>query len=393
MNMNEEKRLNFRNCLIQFVFYLAGAASFAYSATYLSYLGYSASFIGILMAVGNIMCTVLLPVLGNYIDQRKQTAHRYICYICLICCLLALAMLLLPKISAVVIVGTVVIFGCCYAMMSLLNTLSFSFKKQGIVLNFGLARGIGSLSYATNSLLIGYALKAVVPTRLLPILFMLSYGLLIPLVATFHTDRPVIEDQGKQPEPVSTAQFLNLHRSFLLFMLATMILFFNHQVINNFMIQFMRNIGGDSSSVGVATFIAAGLELISMLSMNRLKEKIDIRILLTISGIFFTLKVFLSYLAPNVGMFYLAQTLQMFAYGINYPAAVYYADASFNQADAIKANALITSSQTLGGVLASVIGGLSIDLLGEKKTLLIVTVISAFGSIFMYLSTMRKRKA
>ena len=119
------------------------------------------------------------------------------------------------------------------------------------------------------------------------------------------------------------------------------------------MIKNKKSITGD---MGNAVFLAAMLELPTMALFEKYKNKINIKNTIIISAIFFTLKHILTYFATNMFMIYLAQATQMLAYALFIPASVYYVDKLFDTKDAVKGQALVTTSMTVSGVLASFLG-------------------------------------
>ena len=120
-----------------------------------------------------------------------------------------------------------------------------------------------------------------------------------------------------------------------------------------------------------------------MALFEKYKNKINIKNTIIISAIFFTLKHTLTYFATNMFMIYLAQATQMLAYALFIPASVYYVDKLFDTKDAVKGQALVTTSMTVSGVLASFLGGILLDSMGVYETLFLGLVLSVVGTIVM----------
>ena len=175
----------------------------------------------------------------------------------------------------------------------------------------------------------------------------------------------------------------------MLFLLGFVLVYADHMIINNFFIKIVENIGADVSVMGIAVFLAAILELISMSAYEKWKDHLDIAFVIKFSVVMFTIKHIITWLAPNVFVLYIAQITQMFAYALFIPASVYYVEKLFNKNDAVKGQSLITASMTVAAVAASLCGGFLLDSLGTDMTLLIGAIVSVIGTIIMLFTTQK----
>ena len=175
--------------------------------------------------------------------------------------------------------------GICVGMGAIgpvMNSLAFAFEQYGIKINYGVARGIGSAAYAIISLGVGYIVDTL-GTSVLPIVYSIFNIALILIVRSFVV--PQVENheitKEEQPEQLSYFAFMAKYKGFMLFVLATIFVFFAHTIINNFYIKVLEPIGGTSSQMGIAIFIAAMVELPAMFSIDILKEKVadDVQIM------------------------------------------------------------------------------------------------------------------
>lgn len=193
-------------------------------------------------------------------------------------------------------------------------------------------------------------------------------------------------------EPVhatSFKDFFTKYTTFMLFLLGFVLVYADHMIINNFFIKIVENIGADVSVMGIAVFLAAILELISMSAYEKWKDHLDIAFVIKFSVVMFTIKHIITWLAPNVFVLYIAQITQMFAYALFIPASVYYVEKLFNKNDAVKGQSLITASMTVAAVAASLCGGFLLDSLGTDMTLLIGAIVSVIGTIIMLFTTQK----
>lgn len=108
--------------------------------------------------------------------------------------------------------------------------------------------------------------------------------------------------------------------------------------------------------------------------------------LIRVSGIFFVLKIFLSFLVPNIFTFYIIQATQMFGWGIMSMGIVYYVNNMVGEHDKAKGQAFAGMAYTLASVIGSFLGGNIIDLLGVNMMLLIGSGLAAFGTVVVWIT-------
>ena len=69
-------------------------------------------------------------------------------------------------------------------------------------------------------------------------------------------------------------RFAGKYKKFIVFLLGFVFVYFAHTIINNFFIQLITNVGGNSSDMGNAVFLAAMLELPTMAYFTKLSKKL-----------------------------------------------------------------------------------------------------------------------
>ncbi len=379
----ENRDLNMKYAIIQAGYFAIVCCILGFAAVYLGSLGFGSSQIGIIMAIGSIVTTIAQPALASFVDKKHLSLNRVLVLLALCGIVISLAILIasLVDISFITAVLFVLLNAALMCMMPILNTLAFAFEDYGIQLNYGLARGIGSAAYAITSLIMGFVVAHISP-KLLPILYVVILAGLIPQINGFRVrGRKRIKRSVPAEQPTgSTIEFLRNHSMFMIFLGGFLLVYLDHMMINNFFIYFIENVGGTTSDMGIAVFLAAILELVSMTALERIKNKVNISSLLIFSGVMFTVKHIITWLAKSMFMIYVAQFFQMFAYAIFIPASVYYVNQIFNKEDSVKGQALVTMAMTASGVFASLLGGFMIDALGPSTTLLIGAIVSVIGT-------------
>ncbi len=89
-----------------------------------------------------------------------------------------------------------------------------------------------------------------------------------------HKDEVIHEEKEEVHDQLSMGQFMKKYKTFMLLLVATVLLFFDHSVINNFFIQVVNHIGGNSADMGNAIFLAAVLELPTMALFTKFQKEI-----------------------------------------------------------------------------------------------------------------------
>ena len=389
--MDSRKSLNIKYMASQIFYFGAFAAMMGYASVYLLYKGFSNSTIGIILSLCSILAVFMQPALASFADNHKNIEIRKIINtIVAIAIILSVALLVIPTNQTLIFILIVAIFSLETTIMPLINTLAFIFEKYGIQINFGIARGLGSVAYALTSMALGYIVEWFSPD-LLPICYVVFNALLFIVVHLFVLPKNAqivnadeeSETEAEVQENVSLLKFSSKYKKFIVFLLGFVLVYFAHTIINNFFIQIITNVGGNSSDMGNAVFLAAMLELPTMAYFTKLSQKVNCGTLIKASIVLFLAKHAITYLATNMVMIYIAQVLQMGAYALFIPASVYYVNCKVDNKDIVKGQSFVTTSMTMSGVFANIIGGFLLDAVGVSEVLLIGVILSLIGAVIV----------
>ena len=389
--MDSRKSLNIKYMASQIFYFGAFAAMMGYASVYLLYKGFSNSTIGIILSLCSILAVFMQPALASFADNHKNIEIRKIINtIVAIAIILSVALLVIPTNQTLIFILIVAIFSLETTIMPLINTLAFIFEKYGIQINFGIARGLGSVAYALTSMALGYIVEWFSPD-LLPICYVVFNALLFIVVHLFILPKNAqivnadeeSETEAEVQENVSLLKFAGKYKKFIVFLLGFVLVYFAHTIINNFFIQIITNVGGNSSDMGNAVFLAAMLELPTMAYFTKLSQKVNCGTLIKASIVLFLAKHAITYLATNMVMIYIAQVLQMGAYALFIPASVYYVNCKVDNKDIVKGQSFVTTSMTMSGVFANIIGGILLDAVGVSEVLLIGVILSLIGAVIV----------
>ena len=389
MNLSE-KKLNIYYSFLQIAYWVTSAVVFCFTTVFLQFRGYSNYEIGIVFAVGNIIGFVSQPLIAGYIDRSdRRTLLRCIRITAVLAVLLMLAVYLLPS-GSISLIG---VYALLVAGNTLLNplciSLSFYIESWGCGINFSRARALGSLSFAVCNVILGMLVQRVsenaVPTAfiLFSSLLGLATLLFVPVDRAHRIAAPERRMQSASEKPSGLLEFARENKRFMLFLLGTATLYFTHGMIGNFMIEFIRSIGGGSEDMGNVLAFMTVVEVPVMLLFGRLTQRFRCSSLLRFAVIMFTVKELMIYLASSLPALYAAEALQAFSFALFVPASVRYVDEVIAKHNAVKGQAFVTSMMTLGSIFASYIGGLLLDSSTPGFTLLVGVIVSAVGTLIM----------
>lgn len=389
MNLSE-KKLNIYYSFLQIAYWVTSAVVFCFTTVFLQFRGYSNYEIGIVFAVGNIIGFVSQPLIAGYIDRSdRRTLLRCIRITAVLAVLLMLAVYLLPSGSVSLIVAYALLVAGNTLLNPLCISLSFYIESWGCGINFSRARALGSLSYAVCNVILGMLVQRVsenaVPTAfiLFSSLLGLATLLFVPVDRAHHIAAPERRMQSASEKPSGLLEFARENKRFMLFLLGTATLYFTHGMIGNFMIEFIRSIGGGSEDMGNVLAFMTVVEVPVMLLFGRLTQRFRCSSLLRFAVIMFTVKELMIYLASSLPALYAAEALQAFSFALFVPASVRYVDEVIAKHNAVKGQAFVTSMMTLGSIFASYIGGLLLDTSTPGFTLLVGVIVSAVGTLIM----------
>lgn len=377
--MDSRKSLNIKYMASQIFYFGAFAAMMGYASVYLLYKGFSNSTIGIILSLCSILAVFMQPALASFADNHKNIEIRKIINtIVAIAIILSVALLVIPTNQTLIFILIVAIFSLETTIMPLINTLAFIFEKYGIQINFGIARGLGYIVewFSPDLLPICYVVFNA-------LLFIVVHLFVLPKNAQIVNADEESETEAEVQENVSLLKFASKYKKFIVFLLGFVLVYFAHTIINNFFIQIVTNVGGNSSDMGNAVFLAAMLELPTMAYFTKLSQKVNCGTLIKASIVLFLAKHAITYLATNMVMIYIAQVLQMGAYALFIPASVYYVNCKVDNKDIVKGQSFVTTSMTMSGVFANIIGGILLDAVGVSEVLLIGVILSLIGAVIV----------
>ena len=385
-----KKSLTFQYTFHQMAYWATAAGVVSFATAFLLQKGFAASAVGTLLAVGNLLSCGFQPLLADWADRTGGNVLKWMTAgltLASALCFGAIQLLPLPEAA----------FGLLYllgvfafdAMNPLMNALNVSYMTGGFTINYGLSRGLGSLAYAFAALVIGKVMARFGAGWMIWI----SLGLLAVNAAMALSYPSLVTASGgakQQTDCCSIPVFFRRYRWYCASLLGVMLLGMFHAMTENYLIEIVTPLGGDSGTVGVALFLATAVEAAVLVYFDKVRSRISDNWLLKLAGISFVLKAVLFLAASSVATIYLIQLLQATSYTFLSPTQMYYASNKIRPGDMVKGQAFITAAYTLGCAAGNFTGGQLLSAFGIRALLLAGVAMALAGTAVFFLTVEKK---
>ena len=372
---------------IQIFFWICYASTMGFASMYLLQAGFDNSQIGVLIAAAGLLSALLQPVAASYADRPGSLdLGKLVALSGGMSCVCAVG-LVLSQGSRVL---TGLLYGGCMVLLQLttpmLNALGIATVNSGEKMNFGAARGFGSLGYAVAAYVMGLLAQRF-GAVIVPVSMSIGFGLMLLFAMSYG---PVAKEMGEKRDAAQDAFFRRYPR-YAGVMVGLVLIFISHVVLNNFTFQIVEAKGGTSKELGVVLSFAAVLELPVMFLFGWMLKKVKSHVWFRISGVFFFLKSLGTLLCGSIPGFYAVQLFQMFGWALMTVSGVFYINAIMAPEDAVKGQSCYTVCLTLGNVIGAIAAGGILDSLGVQAMLLFGTVSALAGAVIILVFTQRTK--
>ena len=379
---------------VQAGFWMSFCVSVSFAAVYLQELGYSNGLLGLILALGSAAGIAAAITLSSWIDRDEHiTAKKLIPWILALQTASAAILLLIHAQCLAVSAAFVAYIGFCTAVNSLNLKLYADADHAGSRINYGFTRGVGSVAYVLISIALGLLTERA-SCRVLPMIGLILCA--VQFLAFVLFARFVVE--GRKAEPfgernATLAAFLKNNPRYAVLLTGVVLLFFGHSTACNFLINLTRHVGGDVTDMGFINAFKGLVEIPMMFLYVRFFKDGKHSLALRIAAVSFVLKTLAFLLSNKVWHLTAAFILQAPSYALYMAAIVPYVKETIDYRDSAKAQSLAFTTTTLGGMLASLIGGQLYDCLSVTLALGIAFAVGAAGAVVMFLGTRTPEKA
>lgn len=378
--------------LINMLYFCVFCSIHGYAAVILLARGFSNALVGTTLAVANILSAIGQPLIAGIVDKSRKITNRLVIIVSSFILIAGVLLLLYVKTGTAV---TFIIFALVYTIQFIYQSniiaMNFEYQRAGSKIQFGLARGLGSAGFAISSALLGGLVEKNGTDVLL---YFTIAALILLIIVTFLFKKPdngTDDNEQLSARPAGALEFVRKYKRFMLFTIGTAFCFFSHNMLNDFLIQIIRNLGGGETQLGYATFLAAILELPVMALIGLVLKHIKSNKVLVFSALAFLIKNGVMLLSTSLTGMYISQACQLLAYAVFIPTAAYYADAEMESCDKVKGQAFINSAITLGGVFSNLICGKILDEYGVGAMLTTGLIVCAIGLVIIGLAVGHNR--
>lgn len=385
------KKFNGLYSLNTLFFFSMFASMFSFVSVYLLDKGFTNSTIGTVLSITGILAIIIQSIVANFLDTHSDFRLQNALSINILIILIGSILLLFTSNNLFILFFIILIFSIAQASETLINSLAFIFEKFGIDINYGVGRGIGSLAFAVTTMIVGNVVNQTNP-EIIPFFYTLfSLSLLIAVRSFKHPKEQHTTVENNSETNLASKQsfigFISQYKRLLLVVVGIGFVMFMHILLNNFFIQILLPIGGNSATMGNAIFLGAIVELPAMFNYKRIEKRFPANTLLKIAALFFIAKHVLTYFATNMLMIYIAQFIQIGGFALMYPAGVSYVHSVVSEKDLVKGQSLFTSAMAMSSIAGNFFGGILLDSLGVSETLFIGIIITVIGTGIIFFAT------
>ena len=380
--------LNLKYALVNIGYLLLVCGTLGYAYNFLSQSGFDDGTTGLIITIISLLGVFAGPTAGAIVDRSETiTQKTFIAASMVVTIVLSAILTMLPNGSPIIVPVVIIAFMSASIGMPLLNGMAFIYEREGGVINYGLCRGLGSAAYAVGSNIVGRLWsafgKGALPVYII-VAALLTLGAIM-LMPDVSNDIDVTSDDEPAGESISMLQFFGKYRDITLVVLALVLMYFCHFIINTYMAKVIGMFVNTNIETiqGNALFIAAMLELPAMFGFSFILNRLGVNRILVIASILYSVKHVITFASVNVPMFYAAMTLQMVSYAALVPAVVYFANEHVAEEDRNKGQAVFAAASSVGGLLASFLGGWLFTLLPVRGVLGIGAFASVCGTLLI----------
>ena len=390
MKTLEKVQVKHQYSVVQALYWMTSCALAGYAAVYLQDRGLSNTLIG--MTVGGAACLsmVIQPLAAQVVESISGLTVKKVIQALIVMMAVMFGVL---TVIPVPVAGVVILYmgmnTLNYCMPPMLSAMGMEFINRGYYLNFGLSRGLGSISYAVCAAVLGIVIDRFFPGVLgyiyvvLAILLFLAVSVMKDLEAEEPTfQQEIVEREKKSEESIWKTVCKN--KTFLCLMIGFCLANMNNAAIATYTVNIIKNLGGSDTVLGFANFVSAASEMPVMLLFGYFMKKGNCIRLLKVSAVFFLIKPLVLVFANALPLVILGLGLQGLSFGLFTPAAVYYVNSTLIPEQRVKGQAIFSTitagAATCGG---NVLGGWLQDAFGLQTMLWVCAAMALVGALFV----------
>lgn len=383
------KSLQMKYNFLHILFWVSYLSIYGYIAIFLQYRGLSNTDIGIVSGGGAILSIFLSPFISSLLTKIPNLSIRkliLILYIIMFFMFISLHFITSPLV--IIMLFYILLLSLVVSIVPFLSMICMDYLKDGQYINFGVSRGLGSISYAIGAVVVSQLIEWLNPTVI--IYTHLLSGFLL-LVVLFSMPPYQIQEQNQQEHQSSAFTIIKNYRIFFMILVAFAFMLAASTTLSTYLINIVKNLGGSTSLYGIAVFCMAASEMPVMSITYRLLKKYRAETLILVSAGFYLIRNFTICLAPSLPILLIGMMFQGFSYGLFTATITYYVNDYLKESDQMMGQTLIGMMSTgLGSAVGNIFGGVLQDTFGLSSMLIFAGTMTLIGFLVMFL-TLRKK--
>lgn len=289
------------------------------------------------------------------------------------------------------------VYGAATTISPLISQLATECAKTGHPVNFGLARGCGSVSYAVSAAVLGQVVSGIGFNVLVAVLGAAGVASLVLAHSLPTTDAPRARRSGASAVPSASRvgrsgevrgrsvwSFMRTYRLLTLALVGFALAYAASSCLSTYLINIVGHLGGDTSVYGFAVLFMASSELPAMACVNRLRRSWGTGALLALGGAAYLVRNLLVSFAPSLPVLFAGVVFQGLSFGILTPLFTQYASETCAGADGMMGQTMITVlTAGVGSMVGNLLGGVLQDTLGLGAMFAFVAVMTVAGAALL----------
>ena len=364
--------------LLHIFFWLTYCTIYGYVAVFLQYKGLSSTMIGLTTGLGSALTILTTPWLSGMAGRIRGLSIKRLIVITYIGTIaLWMVLLWVPLPQMVLMACYIAMTNLIAANVPLLTMICMNYLTDGVQVNFGIARGLGSVAYASSAVILGILIEHWNPSVLGVVHAIGTAGL---FAIVYSLPDVAHKEHGSGQESISIPEFARRYSLYVLILLAFALQFSAATTLSTYLIDIVVNLGGTTSMYGIAVFFMAASELPFMALTPWLKRYLSSERLLLFAALMYMLRNVTIALAPNLTVLIIGMLLQGCSYGIFTASITYYVHEQIGIEHGMAGQTMIAVMTTgLGATVGNVLGGMLQDGYGLPVMLRFTEWITAAG--------------
>ena len=368
------KHIGLKFSALMFPYFTMWAIGPGFFVVVLEQKGIAANETAIYTCLIAIVAAVVQPLMGFLCDRTGKA--KTILSVSMIISVLAYTWLYFLNDRFQLVLCSIVIGATINAMYGFSEGWLSKLDCTKLGVNFGAVRSIGSISYAVAAGVYGQLFDAFGPVSL-PIAMAVSTVVLIP-IAMICPDPQINEGHRQDGQFAKAFGELVKNKRFVLMVICYALAVLPTGAATSYYAIHIRQLGGTAGDVGIALFILAGVEFLTMPFYKRLEKRFGAEKLLVVAFFMYGVKNLAIGLSGNVTFALLASVTQAGCFSLSLPGVQSYVDQITPREYAATAQLV---SNTCGQIVSQIIG---LALCGVLTTYISAGTALAILSVFAF---------